>query len=328
MGGISSARPSDLDQFAGRSRNADDALRSHDRRLRSDYGGFLDGTEWGVLDIHSLLAGFGTLIEYNEIDARWVSKIAAAFRHAGGDGAIKTLPDAAIHASLKAAGLLGARAHVTFDDPVAYGMPPTTGYANDPVNTASGNFVEREDDLPFEGLTALLRFTRMYNSRGEQAGAFGPGWSCWADARLVARADGAEYVGPDGQRARFPRAGEGYGRVLGINALVEPTPSGLALEWFGGGRWEFDAAGLPTRISRGPGTDVQLTHEDGRLRELRHAGGKAVRVHWDGERIAALEASDGRTVSYRYEDGNLVEAEGRRYEIGDAGRVLSVTDAD
>src|SRR3954447_20349594 len=234
--GTSSARPDDLDGFAARSRGADDALRGHNSRLRSDYANFLDGTEWGVLDIHSLLAGFGTFIDYNEIDARWVAKIAQAFRHAGGDGSVKTLPDSAIHASLKAAGLLGGRAHVTFDDPVAYGMPPTTGYANDPVNTASGNFVELEHDLPFEGLTGLLGFARMYNSRCEQAGAFGPGWSCWADARLVARADGADYVGPDVQRARFPRAGDGYGRVLGVNALVAPTPEGLALEWFGGER--------------------------------------------------------------------------------------------
>src|SRR3954454_2085149 len=170
--GTSSARPDDLDRFASRSRGADDALRSHERRLRSVYGNFLDGTEWGVLDIHSLLAGFGAYINYNEIDARWVAKIAEAFRRAGGNGAIKTLPDAATHASLKAAGLLGGRQSVTFDVPVAYGMPPTTGYANDPVNTASGNFVELEEDLLFDGLTGGLRFSRMYNSRSDRAGAF------------------------------------------------------------------------------------------------------------------------------------------------------------
>ena len=222
--GTSSARPDDLDRFATRSRGADDTLRAHKGRLRSDYASFMDGTEWGVLDIHSLLAGFGTFIEYNEIDARWVAKIADAFQRAGGDGSIKTLPDAAIHASLKAAGLLGGRQSVTFDDPVAYGMPPTTGYANDPVNTASGNFVELEDDLPFDGLTAGLRFGRMYNSRSDQSGAFGPGWSSWADARLIPRAEGAEYVGPDGQRVLFPRMGEGYGRVLSVavhDVLVE-----------------------------------------------------------------------------------------------------------
>src|SRR4029079_1276710 len=96
--GTSSARPNDLDRFATRSRGADDTLRGHKGRLRSEYASFMDGTEWGGLDIHSLLAGFGTFIEYNEVDARWVAKIADAFRRAGGDGSIKTLPDAAIHA--------------------------------------------------------------------------------------------------------------------------------------------------------------------------------------------------------------------------------------
>jgi len=266
--GTSSARPDDLDRFAARSRGADDALRGHGGRLRSEYASFQDGTEWGVLDIHSLLAGFGTFVDYNEIDARWVAKIAAAFRHAGGDGSIKTLPDSAIHASLRAAGLLGGRAHVTFDDPVAYGMPPTTGYANDPVNTASGNFVELEDDLPFEGLVGGLRFARMYNSRSDQVGAFGAGWSSWADARLIARADGAEYTGPDGQRAHFARSGGGYGRVLGVGARVEPIAGGLALEWFGGARWEFDASGRPARITRGPGSEIELPHR--LLRITRH----------------------------------------------------------
>jgi hypothetical protein len=140
-----------------------------------------------VLDIHSMLAGFGAYIDYNEIDARWVAKIADAFRRAGGDGSVNTLPDAAIRASLRSAGLLGGRQSVTFDDPVAYGMPPTTGYANDPVNTASGNFVELEDDLPFIGLLSGLRFARMYNSRSDASGAFGSGWSSWADTRLHAR---------------------------------------------------------------------------------------------------------------------------------------------
>src|SRR4051812_47505852 len=78
--GISSGRLDDLDRFATRSRAADDALRAHDRRLRSAYSSFQNGTEWGVLDIHSMLAGFGAYIDYNEIDARWLAKIADAFR--------------------------------------------------------------------------------------------------------------------------------------------------------------------------------------------------------------------------------------------------------
>lgn len=271
------------------------------------YGHFLEGTQWGMLDISAMLAGFAEYIDWNEIDAMWVARIARAFEAAGGDGAIKTLPDSAIHASLKAAGLLGGRGSVSFDDPVAYGMPPTTGYTNDPVNTASGNFVEVEDDLLFGGLAELLGFSRTYNSRSDRAGAFGPGCSSWAGARLRARQDGAQYEGPDGQRALFARMGAGYGRVIGVRGLVEPADSGLVLRWFGGGSWAFDEAGLPVRLERGPGTGVTLEHEDGSPRRT------APRRRYD-------------------EAGHLVEADGacglRRYEVADNGRVLSVTDAD
>ena len=70
-------------------------------------------------------------LDENEFDADWVSTIAAAFRAAGSRGGIARLPDAVIKASLRAAGLDRNRKSVTFDDPVAWGEPPTTGYTND-----------------------------------------------------------------------------------------------------------------------------------------------------------------------------------------------------
>ena len=60
---------------------------------------------------------------------------------------------------------------------------PSTGYANDPVNTATGNFIEPETDLGFAGAAADLAVTRMYNSLGsglDTVGVFGPGGPrCW-----------------------------------------------------------------------------------------------------------------------------------------------------
>jgi RHS repeat-associated protein len=330
----SSARPDDLDAFAAGSRAADDELRAFGNRIAPRYDEFLSGTSWGYFDIQSLLGGFGEYVSWNEIDARWVESIAAAFRAAGGDGGLATLPDAAIEASLRAAGLDGDRGSVTFDDPVAFGFPPTTGYANDPVNTATGNFVELETDLGFGGLLSSLTFARTYNSRSDRSGPLGPGWSSWATTRLRACPEGAEYEGPDGQRALFPRMGAGYGRVTGVGALCEPLESGLALAWLGGGRWEFDAAGRPARIERGPGTEVRLSHDaQGRLVELVHERGRRVELQWDGEVIVAARSSDGRRVTYeRDAAGNVVAAARaggmRCYEIDDGGRIASVTDAD
>jgi Domain of unknown function (DUF6531) len=160
-----------------------------------------------VVGVRSWLAG-------NETDAQWVTTIAQAFRDAGAG----TVPDAAIDARLRDAGLAGTRVSVTYDDPVALGEPPTSGYADDPVNTATGNFVEAEIDLVAGGLSRLLGFERTYNSRSDRVGPFGPGWASWASARLRAEPGGAHWEAPDGQRAVIPRAGDagdcaGYARL-------------------------------------------------------------------------------------------------------------------
>ena len=95
----------------------------------------------------------------------------------------------------------------------------------------------------------------------------------------------AEFEGPDGQRVAFPRTGTGFGRAVGIDALVERAGSGLVLAWFDGRRWEFDAAGRVERTWAGPGTAVRFGHDDdGRLVELVHERGRRLGLEWDGDR--------------------------------------------
>jgi RHS repeat-associated protein len=332
--GVSSARPDDLDDFSRRSHHADHALDALVHELHARYREFESENRWGELHAGSLLSAFREYLQWNDFTVRWVAEIAEAFRKAGGEGKLVRLPDRAIKASLRAAGLDRHRRSVTFDDPVAYGFPETTGYTDDPINTATGNFVAREDDLVCGGLVDGLSVARTYNSRSDRVGAFGRGWASWATARLLPRPDGAAYTGPDGQEALFARMGAGFGRVIGIDALVQPLASGLALCWFDGRRWEFGETGLPRSMSRGPGTEIRLRHDDdGRLVELAHAGGKRVRLEWHRERIVEIACSDGRRASYRFDAAdNLVEIDGaggtRRYDLDDAGRVVSVIDGD
>ncbi|MGH8965280.1 MAG: RHS repeat domain-containing protein, partial [Actinomycetes bacterium] len=285
-----------------------------------------------------VLAGLVTYVDRNGQDDHWVQAVASAFRKADSSGRLATVPDGAIEAALEAADLASDRGPFTFDDPIALGKLATAGYTNDPVNTATGNFVEVEIDLPSRGLLRGLQFARTFNSRSDQVGPFGRGWASWATARLRAEPGGALWESPDGQRATIPASAEGYQRVAGIAGLVVPGPAGLALEWFGGARWEFDVDGLPLTVRDGPGTQVRFRHEDGRLVELRHQGGKRVELIWDGDRISELIselACSGRhRVTYRYDDaGNLVEVDGgplgrRRYELDANGRVLAAIDAD
>ncbi len=113
---------------------------------------------------------------------------------------------------------------------------------------------------------------------------------------------------------------------------MERSAAGLALAWFDGRRWEFDTDGRPVRTWAGPGTAVRFVHEDDRLVELVHEHGRTVTVEWADGWVVAVSGSDGRRVAYRYADGGLAEAAGpagaRRYDRDEAGRVVSVTDAD
>ena len=255
VSGRSSADPGDLDGWVNANRGLDTTLSPHQVTLANLQNEFTTTSQWGGFDATSLIGGLKTYLGYNETDSQWTSTIAGMFHRADSSGGVVSLPDSVIAAGLKAAGLTGGRQSVTFDDPIAWGEPPTSGYANDPVNTASGNFVDTETDLAFTGLLAKLAFTRTYNSRSDRIGPFGRGWASWATTRLRAAPDGAHWESPDGQRATIPPSanGTGYRRMVGIPGRVVPTPDGLALEWFGGGRWEFDTDGLPRTVDRRPG---------------------------------------------------------------------------
>jgi RHS repeat-associated protein len=337
--GTSSAVPDDLDAWAGASRQLDDPLTTRKSTLDRLHGEFTGSLGWGSFDASSLLAGFGSWLGWNETDAKWVETIAQAFRDAG----THTLPDATLDAAITAAHLDTPRVSVTYDDPVALGEPPTSGYTNDPVNTATGNFVEVETDLVANGLVRLVRFVRTYNSRSGRVGPFGPGWASWASARLRALEDGAHWESPDGQRVVVPRAagshrangnGNGsaavrYERVVGLSGLVVPAGEGLAVDWFHGGRLTFDTAGRPLVADGGPGTEVRFTHDGDRLVAITHGSGLAVELVWDGDRISEARSSDGRQVGYLYDDRRrLIEAGARRYEWDEHDRLVAVTDAD
>ncbi|HMG40030.1 MAG TPA: DUF6531 domain-containing protein, partial [Acidimicrobiales bacterium] len=330
-GGVSSGEPAALDTWVTSSRGSDEAVLTRKGTLDGLHGDFTATLGWGSFDASSLLGGMGTWLTWNGTDALWVATVAQAFRDAG----TGTVSDAVIAAQVDAAGLDGTRTAVTYDSPAAWGEPPTSGYADDPVNTASGNFVEAEVDLEVGGLARLLRFTRTYNSRSDRVGAFGPGWSSWASVRLRAEPDGAHWVGPDGQEVVVPRSSAGeYPRVVGLAGLVVPEGDGLALAALGGGsRLVFDAAGHLRRADAGPGTEVRFVHDGDRLVELRHEGGRSVRLEWEGDRVVAVRCSDGRSVTYAYDEGRLVSASGgarglRGYEVDERGRVVAVTDAD
>ncbi len=332
-GGTSSARPEDLHTFASGSRGANDVLRSRPATLRSAYADFQARCRWGTLNADGVLTGFEKYLAANDEDVQWVTTVAAAFAQAGGEGSVSTIANSALQAALRSAGVDATRDDIVIDPPTAFGNPPTTGYADDPVNTSTGNFLENETDLAHTGATRHLTLTRTYNSFDTGTGAFGPGWSSITEARLELTDDAARMTHPDGRVVVFPRLGDTWDRATGANHWLTRTDTGLRVHDNTGATWDHSPAGELLTYATGPGTAVTLHRENGRLVRLTHQRGRSIDLVWDDVRVTAAHSSDGRRTTYTYDDtGHLVAATGplgtRTYQWNDAGLLHAVLDAD
>lgn len=330
--GTSSARPGHLRTFADNSEGANDSLSSYTTSLRTALDAFTSGCGWGTLSAEGVLTAFGSYLTANGNDVTWARTVAAAFEEAG-DGSIVTLSNASITAALQAGGVSAERTPLEIEPPQAFGAPPTTGYSDDPVNTATGNFLEPEADLTFPGAASSLRLTRMYNAMDDATGAFGPGWSSWTEAGLVFDDDAAWWVLADGRRVLFPRQGSGWARATTEAYWLDAAADGHVVTDNRGGRWRFDNAGRLVETARGAGTAVTLEWSGTRLAAMVHERGRRIDLDWADERVVRAASDDGRQVTYDYDDaGRLVAVTSpggtRRYAWNDAGLIATVTDAD
>ncbi|QWW19524.1 hypothetical protein I6B53_10690 [Schaalia sp. 19OD2882] len=258
--------------------------------------------------------------------------VASAFEAAGGSGQVSTVANSSIAAALAANGVSEQRPELEVPAVQAIGNPPTSGYSNDPVNTATGNFVENEEDLRFEGGVGLLGWARSYSSLSGKVGGHGPGWASFDGAGLRVSDEGATWTQVDGREVVFPRMGDGFDRAEHENFWLEATGEGFVVSNNAGARWEFSSDGCPTLFTVGEGATIFFDHEGGRLVRVRHVRGREIGVEWEGDLIRAVAGDDGRRVEYSYEGGRLVAASGpagtRRYEWGEQGLVTAVIDAD
>ncbi len=333
--GTSSAIPDNLTSFATHSASADKALETHQAQVQKAYSAFTASCGWGHLDASGVVTAFAQFITANGQEVTWANTIAAAFEEAGGSGSLCTLSNQALAASLAAAHVSATRQDIAIDMPSVLGGIPTSGFADDPVNTATGNFTEPEVDLAFVDACSNLVFTRDYNSAGDTVGGFGPGWSSWSETRLLLAETEARWVLPEGRHIVFPRLAEGWDRAVGASYWLTRDAEVLVVSDNSGGRWGFTAQGRLEWFDRGAGTRVDVMYQGHeRFAGLVHERGRSVSVEWGGDRIVRATASDGRRVEYGYDDlGRLTSAGGpngeRRYVWGEAsGLIEQVIDGD
>ncbi|PZR53735.1 type IV secretion protein Rhs [Xylanimonas oleitrophica] len=345
-GGTSSARPDDLRTFASGSSRLDLVLAGRPRALSARLADFEARCQWGRIDADGLVTGLERWLAANDEDVAWATTVADAFAAAGGEGVVFSVSDAALALALQAGGVSASRQELVVAPPQAFGAPPTTGYALDPVNTSTGNFLETEVDLAFAGASTSLRLERTYNSLDERSGLFGPGWTSVLETALEIGDDGAVLTMADGRQVRFPRLADGWDRGVGENywlgvedafafpVLERAGTSGelLVVRDNAGGWWAFSRAGTWLGAGTGPGTAVLAERDaEGRVTALVHERGRRIDVeHADG-RVASVTGSDGRRLEYGYDDGRLVAVRSalgtRSYRWNAAGLIEAVVGA-
>lgn len=245
-----------------------------------------------------------------------------------------TVSNATVAASLASAGLTDPPSIVEVPAIVLYGDPPYSGFVDDPISLANGNFLLRDGDLPLFGIAAALSVVRTYNSRDDHEGAFGRGWSSLLDVSLAVTDRRLTFRGPDGGGAEFRRLTDGGWTADDRRGLtVDERVDGWTVRERHDRTWTFDRAGALVAFTVGP-ADVVVERRVDAVTFTERRSGRWITFHLDVSSGLArsIESSDGRTVDYTFADGRLVTV---RRDVGDvtyvhdaAGFVAEVTDAD
>lgn len=223
-GGTSSAIPENLDGYNTACVSYDNEAGLKHTDITNALNTYTSSCHHGSLDISETINSMaGWLQQSNQVNT-WVSGVAQDFRDAGsGASKIKTVSNAYLDQRMQDRGTGAPQVQKIEVHPAQVtGEIPTSGFANDPVNVATGNFIEPETDLSFPGTFARnLNLKRMYNSlavtnsQDIPSGVFGIGWSSTLDQRLEFDADKASWFTADGRILAFAREGEGFARASG-----------------------------------------------------------------------------------------------------------------
>ncbi|RRC96025.1 DUF6531 domain-containing protein [Schaalia canis] len=318
---VSSARPSNLRSASHAIDNASVGLAIR-ITLQNKLNGFASVCCYGTLDASALVTNFNTWCGLHGEDAKWLRTVADAFAAAGGENNVSTLEDSAIYNALKAANVSASRDDLDVPPAALSGFDPNTGYALDPVNTVTGNFIEPECDIAFTGLAAELNVTRMYNSLSEDCGVLGIGWASTLQQRLLVDDESIVWVQADGGNISFASATASTVRADHANF------------------WLTKDADIRFPLEKSHNATVWVVNDnagrawvftpEGQWLASRDSSSTWLWAERDADTITALVHENGRRVDFTYRDGLLVKAlsnDGRSadYSYDDRSRLVNVT---
>jgi RHS repeat-associated protein len=201
------------------------------------------------------------------------------------------------------------------------GINPS-GYAAEPVDTATGAYNTSEIDASMPGLGVPFDFTRSYTSSNPYSGPLGLGWTDSLNVFLSAEPSGEVLLSSEnGQRTSFrPTGGGSYEGQTGTRSKLEQTEgSGWLLVRQNQERLRFDSAGRLTSEVDRDGDGLTLSYDGaGQLANVKEYGGREVRFVYDASGLLeTMSLPLGRVVRYGY------DAQGRLTSVTDAAGVIT-----
>ena len=213
-----------------------------------------------------------------------------------------------------------------------------SGYAAEPVNTATGAYNTEATDASMPGLGVPFTFTRSYTSSNPYSGPLGPGWTDSLNVFLTTNGSEVVVHSENGQETTYQPNGEGgYNGSPGARSvLAAKSGGGWTLTRQDQERLSFNETGqLLTKLDRN-GIGLTLTYnEAGQLAKVKDAGGREVKFTYNGAGLLSTMAFPlGRTITYSYNASNQLtsasDAAGgsTTYEYNAQGLLESVTNQD
>ena len=215
--------------------------------------------------------------------------------------------------------------------------------AADPVECATGDFVESQTDVSIGGRGIGLNLTRGYSAQAAAAavspGPFGYGWTSTFRERLTIAGGGeaVTFVRGNGSAVPFSHVGgSAYSAPSWAQETLSGTPeAGFTLLRPDQVEMQFSGAGVLEAIVDRNGNETTLSYDpEGRLEAVTDPGGRQlVFAYNEAGFVKSVEDPMGHVVSYAYEGGNLasVTLPGTvsprwQYKYDGSHRITSVTD--
>ncbi|HEY8502812.1 MAG TPA: DUF6531 domain-containing protein, partial [Solirubrobacterales bacterium] len=239
-----------------------------------------------------------------------------------------------------------ASGHLEIKDPIKTSSTHKFGKrscSGDPVECATGDFMESQSDIAIGGRGIGLYLTRTYSAQGAaaatSAGSFGYGWSGSFGDRLTIEESGAKVTLTKGNGSTIPftrTSGTVYaGPIWSQETLAGSPEAGYAFTTLDQTEYRFSGTGRLESIADRNGNETTLSYDEaGRLKTVTDPAGRHLSFAYNaGGQIESVEDPMGHLVKYAYEGGNLTAVtlpgeEGLRWQFKYDGsrRITQVTD--